>query len=61
MPSASTGCPVHDPIAHVDVVDVLLDDMIAREPGKVVPVVTWYCISFWPGLRGRIQMLLELK
>src|SRR5215471_2734872 len=30
--------PVFDPVAHVDVVDVLFDDVIAGKPGEVVPV-----------------------
>src|ERR1035437_8551588 len=27
-----------DPVDHVKVVDVLLDDVVAREPGEVIPV-----------------------
>ena len=27
-----------DPVADVEVVDVLLDDVVAAEPGEVVPV-----------------------
>ena len=29
---------LHDPVGHVQIVNVLLDDVIAAEPDKVVPV-----------------------
>ena len=34
-----------EPVDDVDVVDVLLDDVVAAEPGEVVPVRIWYSIS----------------
>ena len=34
----STGWRLDGPVDHVDVVDVLLDDVVAAEPGEVVPV-----------------------
>ena len=30
--------PAHDPVGHVEVVDVLLDDVVARKPAEVEPV-----------------------
>src|SRR5208283_3388327 len=33
------GMTVHDPVADVEVMDVLLADIIAAEPGEVIPVV----------------------
>ena len=30
---------VHDPVDHVEIVDVLLDDVVAAHPQEVVPVV----------------------
>ena len=32
------GCVPSDPVHDVEIVDVLLDDVIAGEPGEVVPV-----------------------
>ena len=47
----------HDPVADVEVVDVLLDDVVAAEPGEV----STSCgpgtpFRSWPGVRRRIQM-----
>ena len=38
MPLALTGIAALEPVDDVEVVDVLLDDVIAAEPGEVVPV-----------------------
>ena len=44
--------PLGDPVAHVDVVDVLLDDVVAREPGEVVPVADLVLEFGLAGLAG---------
>ena len=38
MPTRLDRVRVHRPVDDVDVVDVLLDDVVAAEPGEVVPV-----------------------
>ena len=38
MPLPSHGQPAFQPIADVEIVNVLLDDMIAAEPDEVIPV-----------------------
>ena len=38
MPLALIGILALEPVDHVEIVDVLLDDVVAAEPGEVVPV-----------------------
>ena len=38
MPTARTGVGADGPAGDVEVVDVLLDDVVAAEPDEVVPV-----------------------
>ena len=52
---ASTGCVPQRPVDDVEVVDVLLDDVVAGEPGEVDQLRSCHSMSLHAGSRRFFQ------